>query len=476
MQNQSQDSVKEDIWSEIPELGFMGPEEIKAWETYPLLKANEDGLRRAEQRMKDIKEWSPHQLLGRRWPIACVALEITQRCNLDCTLCYLSERSEEVKDIPLEEVYRRIEMIHQHYGDNTDVQVTGGDPTLRKREELMLIIKRIRSLNMRPSLFTNGIKCTRDLIVEMVDNGLIDIAFHVDITQERKGYTDEKSLNKVRLEYINRARGLPVSIFFNTTVHAENFNEIPDVVKFFSEHTDVVRLASFQLQADTGRGVLREREFLINPDTVSAQIEKGVGTKLSFDVPLVGHPKCNRYAMALEVNGRMFDMFDEKEFVRNVFVQTADQKFDRRKPMKAVASLFGGIAANPKLGLQGVGWLARKAWAAKTELVKSGGKARKLSFFIHNFMDAQKLDRDRCHGCVFMTMTSEGPVSMCVHNAKRDDFILKPFKVKTQDGQKIWNPLTGQMGMTEAEAAAAKIRPAPPKGRAKETAMAQEET
>ncbi len=313
--DQNQSAEVTDIWSEVPEMGYMGPEEIKAWEPYPALRQNEQSLHRAEQRMKDIKEWSPHQLLGRRWPIACVALEITQRCNLDCTLCYLSERSEEVKDIPLEEVYRRIDMIHQHYGDNTDVQVTGGDPTLRKREELMLIIRRIRSLNMRPSLFTNGIKCTRDLIVEMIDAGLVDIAFHVDTTQERKGYTDEKSLNKIRLDYIDRARGLPVSIFFNTTVHAGNFDEIPDVVKFFSQHTDVVRLASFQLQADTGRGVLRERKFLINPDTVSEQIEKGVGTKLSFDVPLVGHPKCNRYAMALEVNGRMFDMFDEKEFV-----------------------------------------------------------------------------------------------------------------------------------------------------------------
>jgi hypothetical protein len=44
---------------------------------------------------------------GRRYAIGCVALEITQRCNLDCTLCYLSESSEAVKDLPLEEVFRR---------------------------------------------------------------------------------------------------------------------------------------------------------------------------------------------------------------------------------------------------------------------------------------------------------------------------------------------------------------------------------
>ena len=38
----------------------------------------------------------PQQILGRALPIGCVAVEITQRCNLDCTLCYLSEHSEQV--------------------------------------------------------------------------------------------------------------------------------------------------------------------------------------------------------------------------------------------------------------------------------------------------------------------------------------------------------------------------------------------
>ena len=45
---------------------------------------------------------TPNQVLGRRSTIGCVALEITQRCNLDCTLCYLSESSESVKDLPLD--------------------------------------------------------------------------------------------------------------------------------------------------------------------------------------------------------------------------------------------------------------------------------------------------------------------------------------------------------------------------------------
>ncbi len=54
--------------------------------------------------------------------IGCVALEITQRCNLDCTACYLSEHSERVKDVPLEEIFRRIDMIFKHSGPGTGVR------------------------------------------------------------------------------------------------------------------------------------------------------------------------------------------------------------------------------------------------------------------------------------------------------------------------------------------------------------------
>ena len=68
-------------------------------------------LERARARVEAAGQWSESQHLGRRWPVGCVALEITQRCNLDCDLCYLSESSQALKDLPLEEVYRRIAMI-----------------------------------------------------------------------------------------------------------------------------------------------------------------------------------------------------------------------------------------------------------------------------------------------------------------------------------------------------------------------------
>ena len=86
------------------------------------------------------------QTAGRLYPMACVSLEITQRCNLDCTLCYLSDRAEMAKDVPLAILFERIEMIHSHYGPGTSIQISGGDPTLRKVEDLEELCRHIRCL------------------------------------------------------------------------------------------------------------------------------------------------------------------------------------------------------------------------------------------------------------------------------------------------------------------------------------------
>ena len=69
-----------------------------------------DRLAAARARMEATGQWHPRQSMGRRWPIGCVALEITQRCNLDCTLCYLSDSAEAVRDITMRVAFRERRM------------------------------------------------------------------------------------------------------------------------------------------------------------------------------------------------------------------------------------------------------------------------------------------------------------------------------------------------------------------------------
>ncbi|MGE3289776.1 MAG: radical SAM protein [Geminicoccaceae bacterium] len=398
-------------------------------------------------------QWSAGQLMGRRWPIGCVALEVTQRCNLDCMACYLSERSEAVKDIPLEELFRRIDRIFAHYGPNTDIQVTGGDPTLRRRDELVAIVRRIRSRGMRPTLFTNGIRAKRDLLEELVGVGLIDVAFHVDLTQDRKGYDSEVALNAVRQDYIERARGLPLSVFFNTTVFEGNVDQIPDVVRFFVRNSDIVRLASFQLQAATGRGVLGRRDPSLTMAAAARQIEKGTGTHLSFDTAGIGHARCSRCAITAVTNGRVYDLLDDRRLFEIVLQATAHLQFDRQDRAAAVRAFVAGVLSSPHSLARGAGWLVRKIWRAKADLIAARGRVDKLSFVIHDFMDSCRLERERIDACIFPVATQAGPISMCLHNAKRDAFILEPLRIPGPPDEQFWHPLTGQTAVGRSIAA-----------------------
>jgi len=391
-----------------------------------------------QRRLEEAGAWHEGQMAGRRWPVGCVSLEVTQRCNLDCDLCYLSERSEALRDIPLEEVFRRIDRIHAEYGAGTDIQVSGGEPTLRRGEELVEIVRRIAQLGMHASLFTNGILATRERLAALAAAGLTGVAFHVDLTQRRRGFESERSLDALRLAYIERARGLGLAVFFNTTVFEGNLRDVPAIVRFFAHHADVVRMASFQVQADTGRGILRERPPAVNQGSVIAAIERGAGTRLDFDAVATGHPCCNRFAVAWVVGGTLHDALAGRAFVRRFMDRTARVPVPRGSAGEVARKFLAAGLARPQLWAGGIAWFARTAWRLRHDLVRARGRVRKLSFFVHSFMDAQALDEARLDACVFMAATQDGPVSMCAYNARRDEYLLRP--VELADGRH-WNPL-----------------------------------
>ncbi len=417
---------------------FLSPDQIAAWHPMPRRDGVDDPAESLRQALITNNLWTPSQIAGRNFAMGCVSLEVTQRCNLDCSLCYLSDMAEAVHDLPLVEVFRRIDMIADQYGPGTDVQISGGDPTLRKAAELAAIVVRVAKHWMRPSLFTNGIKSTRSLLKELASAGLLDVAFHVDLTQERKGFESEQALNRLRLDYIQQAKGLGLRVFFNTTVFDGNVDEMPDLVRFFVDHADDVHLASFQLQADTGRGVHRPGDDAVSQERMMQHIVDATGLDLDFEMPLIGHPRCNKYTGILVSNGEVVPLFDDHALFASLFEAEAERRslWHRNRAL----ALLAMAAARPALAVRALWWLVRKAWALRSGLLRTR-RATKLSFFIHNFMGAETLEEDRCASCVFMVATRDGPISMCVHNAKRDRYVLAPIDLK--DGR-IWDPLSGK--------------------------------
>jgi len=234
-----------------------------------------------------------------------------------------------------------------------------------------------------------------------------------------------------------------VSVFFNTTVFDGNFEQIPDVVAFFVRNSDIVRLASFQPLAQTGRGTLGPRSLSITTESIVRQIESGAGTSISFDTAHAGHALCNRYAMTFVADNHVHDILDNPEVYNLILEHSAKCRFDRQSRKRAVATFVRCLAMNPEVVAKCANWIARKLWRMKADLIASRGRVNKLSFFIHNFMDSCDLDPERIKACTFMAATEEGPVSMCLHNAKRDQFILRPLRQSQAGHSGWWDPISG---------------------------------
>jgi hypothetical protein len=391
---------------------------------------------------------SARQVLGKRSTIGCVALEVTQRCNLDCTLCYLSDYSESVPDPPLEELKRKADNIKRLFGVQTNVQITGGDPTLRKRDELVEIVRYVASIGLNPALFTNGIRATRDLLAELRAVGLVDVAFHVDLTQERKGFTSERELNDVREAYLERARGLGLATIFNTTLCDANLDEIPELVRFMVKHAgdSGLGMASFQMQADTGRGIVHKRGVALTRQYLQRVIDEACGTHISWDHILIGHPQCHNIGYTVVVGGReVIDFFDDPAVVERFLDDFGTVVLDRsdvpRSALKVAQHIFtekpGWIPFGAPFAARTAAKILGAMW--RTRSTKIG----KLSFFMQNFQDADALDRDRIHNCSFMVATRDGAISMCEHNARRDDYIIPPNLVRGVDIHPSRPPIAG---------------------------------
>ncbi len=149
--------------------------------------------------------------------------------------------------------------------------------------------------------------------------------------------------------------------------------------------------------------------------------------------------------MALVTNRKVYDMLDDKGLYDDILQHTAHLQFDRQSRFNTVRTFVRGILISPQLTLRAVAWMIRKLWRAKADLLRARGRVDKLSFFIHNFMDACSLERDRIDACVFTTATSTGPISMCLHNAKRDAFVLRPVRLQGAKRDGFWNPLSGEI-------------------------------
>jgi len=165
-------------------------------------------------------------------------LDLTNACNLNCPYCYIEEKNSTRKkrlphELTLEETLQVIDVFH-FLGAKTVDLVGAGEPTIDPH--FKDIVTHIHALGMTTSLFTNGIKISKEPeFIDFLFHHDVTVIFKVnsfnpevqDIVAGKKGYTADMISAFDMLVERGFNQQIPTRLSVNTIAFKGNFIELP---------------------------------------------------------------------------------------------------------------------------------------------------------------------------------------------------------------------------------------------------------
>jgi hypothetical protein len=192
-------------------------------------------------------------------------IDVTNRCNMQCPICFAAAGDTEVFEPTPEEVYDMLKNLRSNLPAPTvGIQFAGGEPTLS--EHLADYVEWANELGFRHIMVaTNGQRFARDAsyLKELVDKGLKTLYLQFDGVTE-KPYMELRGsdLREMKNQVLDAARqaNLDGVILVPTVAKNINANELGGIIKYALDNRDIVRCINFQPVSITGRIEKRERE------------------------------------------------------------------------------------------------------------------------------------------------------------------------------------------------------------------------
>ncbi len=159
-------------------------------------------------------------------------LEITDICNIYCKGCYRKNLS---GHRPLEELKEEVDFFKRMRNPD-GISIAGGEPLVYP--DIIKLVEYIARVGIKPIIITNTYALTKGLLTDLYNAGLFGITCHIDMLQDRpdiKEGSTELDIMKLRDEKADLlwevTRG-NMNVTFNQTIYHENFQYIPDIVKW----------------------------------------------------------------------------------------------------------------------------------------------------------------------------------------------------------------------------------------------------
>lgn len=339
----------------------------------------------------------------------CMLLELTNRCNLRCPVCFASAGEREPRDLSLEEICRQYDYLLSH-GGPFNIQLSGGEPTMR--DDLPEIISLGRKMGFPFfQLNTNGLRLARETgYAETLKQAGLDTVF-----LQFDGVTDEpyeilrgRKLMEEKERAIENCAGAGLGIVLVPVIAAGvNEDQIGDILKFAMARMPAVRGVHFQPLSYFGRCGLLRPEIPVTIPRMLRHIEAqtdGVMKASDFTGGGAESPYCSFHASYMRRRDGSFRVLAQKSGGSCCCGTTS------RDSMAFVANQWRRDAmCFPEDG----------ELSETSELDRFLAQAKENTFAVSGmvFQDAYNLDLDRLKRCYICEVDAEkGMIPFCAYN------------------------------------------------------------
>ncbi len=350
----------------------------------------------------------------------CTAvIEVTQRCDLGCPVCFASAGPGGPADPPLPVLARRLSDLKGAAGE-CNLQLSGGEPTLR--EDLPDIVRAARAADLAfVQINTNGLRLGREpgYAGSLARAGLASVFLQFDGSDAACTALRGRPLLNAKLAAIDACAeaGLGV-VLVPTVARGVNDRELGEIVRLALSRAPVVRGVHFQPVASFGRhpwprgdGCAEAGPTL--PEMLTGLVEQSQGMLRAgdFHPPGCEHESCSFSGSFLRLpDGRL-------EALREQGGECCDE------PLLASegAAVSRSFTARQWAAAQPASPLPAQPDDFDLFLARSA-TANRFSISCMAFQDAWSLDLERVRGCCIHVQADDGRlIPFCLYNLTAAD-------------------------------------------------------
>ncbi len=210
-----------------------------------------------------------------------MVVEVTQRCNLHCPICFASAEKDRAGDPSMETIRRMYRNILESVGNPT-IQLSGGEPTVR--DDLPRIVAAGREAGFEHILVnTNGVRIAREpqYLKQLKEAGASAIYLQFDgVSDDVYRHIRGRDLFEIKKQAVVNCASEKIGVVLvPVIIPGINAHQLGDIVRFAKEWLTTVRGIHYQPISYLGRypQAPRDQDRFTIPDVIDALEEQTDG-------------------------------------------------------------------------------------------------------------------------------------------------------------------------------------------------------